>query len=166
MNARATTLGALLLSGVLAAYGVTELRSAQGTPPVPEPVQVGFEAVNVYIDSGDTPLAAYQFELSARDGSIRVVGVENGEHAAFARPPFYDRGAVDQGDAERVIVAAFSTADAADLPTGRTRVATVHVQTIAPAGTDVTYDVTLEAAADAGGAKFQPTLTIEKGNRP
>lgn len=87
------------------------------------PTAVRFEYIDVYIDSGDVPLAAYQFELTDATGSIKIVGIEGGEHEAFATPPYYDPEALKNN---RVIIAALSTA--ADLPTGRTRVATVHVQ--------------------------------------
>ena len=99
------------------------------------PPAVRFEYIDVYVDSGAAPLAAYQFELTDAAGSIKIVGIEGGAHQAFAAPPYYDPKALKNN---RVIIAAFSTAD--DLPTGRTRVATIHVQ--------VEVDVIPEIAID------------------
>lgn len=120
--------------------------------------EMSFEAVHVVLDSGETPLASFQFEPTAETGDIRVVGVEGGEAKAFAEPPFYDRRAVERGEAERGVVAAYTTAPADDLPTGRTRVATVHVQKLP--GAAVSYAVQFRAASDAAGQRITPTLTF------
>lgn len=134
-----------------------------------------FEAVRVYVDVGRTPLAAYQFQLHAARGEARVVGVESGEHDAFRQPPFYDRRAVERGRSDRVIVAAYAEptvaaapaaqadADAGSdgLPTGRVRVATVHMLVTGAADTE--YAIELQAASNVEGTKFKPTITIEKG---
>ena len=69
------------------------------------------------MDSGSTPLAAYQIEFTATNGIARIVGIEGGAHPAFRQPPFYDPKAIQH---EHVIIASFSTANAADLPTGKT----------------------------------------------
>lgn len=87
---------------------------------------VRFAAVDIYLDSAE-PVAAWQFELSDRDGLMKVVGVEQGESSAFKRVPYYDREAVRLGEADRIIVADYSLADVAELPSGRVRVATVHL---------------------------------------
>lgn len=121
--------------------------------------ETSFEAVHVYLDSGRTPLASFQFELSTEAGRVRVVGVEGGEAEAFTEPPFYDRRAVRRGEAERVIVASYTTAAADALPTGRTRVATVHVQKLP--GEAVSYAAALQAASDASGQRIHPILTFE-----
>ena len=52
------------------------------------------EALDIHVDSGAAPLAAWQIELTERNGRMTVVGVENGADAAFAEPPYYDRAAV------------------------------------------------------------------------
>lgn len=91
-----------------------------------------WEAVDVYVDSGKVPLAAYQLEVQARldsgaDGRVvKLVGVEGGEQGgAFGDPPYYDPDALR---GERIILAAYSLAAESSLPTGRTRVARLHVQ--------------------------------------
>lgn len=123
---------------------------------------IRFEAVDVFLDSGTTPLAAYQFELTALGGDMKIVGIEGGEHAAFSDPPSYDRKAVEAGQSDRIIIADFASSDvkADALPTGRTRVATIHVQIRG----DVEFNFERQAAADAQGNKIKPTLTFQKGH--
>jgi hypothetical protein len=117
---------------------------------------VRFAWVDVFIDPGDVPLAAYQFELAAETGSFQIVGVEGGEHPAFAEPPYYDPAALAD---ERIIIAAFSTDD--DLPAGSTRIARIHVQ-IAGGGTP-DYVVKLTVAATADGTEIPATATVVAG---
>ena len=91
----------------------------------PQGPSVRFQAVAVFVETDDAPLAAYQLDLQSTTGNVRIVGIEGGEHPAFADPPYYDPAAI-QGD--RVIIGAFSMAPAESLPMGRTRIATIHVQ--------------------------------------
>ncbi|HXU77720.1 MAG TPA: hypothetical protein VN794_14195, partial [Methylomirabilota bacterium] len=77
--------------------------------------------------------------------------------AAFHEPPFYDPKAMQQ---DRVIIAAFSTNPSTELPSGKTRVATIHLQT---SGTDAPgFMLRLETAADANGQKLQATASFEE----
>ena len=110
---------------------------------------VRFEAVDIYVDSGVASLAAWQVELTEANGRMTVAGVENGESEAFADAPRYDLEAVKSGEADRLIVAAYSLSPESALPRGRTRVTTVHVQ-IAGDG-EPHYRVRLVAAGDAQG---------------
>lgn len=87
---------------------------------------IRFTAVDVYLDSAE-PVAAWQFELGDRAGVMKVVGVEQGDSPAYAHAPYYDREAVRLGEADRIIVADYSLADVVELPSGRVRVATVHL---------------------------------------
>jgi len=87
---------------------------------------IRFAAVAIYLDSPE-PVAAWQFELNERNGLMKVVGVENGESAAFAGTPYYDRESVQLGTADRIIVADFSLAEEDLLPSGRTRITTLHL---------------------------------------
>jgi hypothetical protein len=114
---------------------------------------VRFEFIDVYVDSGAAPLAAYQFELTDAAGSIKIVGIEGGEHEAFTKPPYYDPKALKN---DRVIIAALSTA--ADLPTGRTRVATVHVQVEAAVIPEIT--INLETAGDVQGNEINAEVSF------
>ena len=117
------------------------------------PAAVRFEYIDVYIDSGEAPLAAYQFELTDAAGSIKIVGIEGGEHQAFATPPYYDPKAM-KGD--RAIIAALSTAD--DLPTGRTRVATVHVQVEVEVIPEISINLTV--AGDVQGNELDAEISF------
>jgi hypothetical protein len=115
---------------------------AQERPAAPR-----FEAVDIVIDSGATPLAAYQLELFERSGRAKLSGVEGGEPAAFKEAPYYDPAALSGG---RIIVAAFSTAG--ELPSGRTRVARLHFQVDGEAPAD--YEARLVVAGDADGKEI------------
>jgi hypothetical protein len=66
-----------------------------------------FSWVDVYIDPSAQPLAAYQLELTASGAGVTLVGVEGGEHPAYAEPPYYDPKANLQN---RIVIAAFNTA--------------------------------------------------------
>lgn len=81
-----------------------------------------FAVADVYIET-QSPLAAYQVDVTAEGNGVKLVGIEGGEHPAFVEPPYYDPSALQR---QRVILAAFSTS--ADLPTTRTRVARLHLQ--------------------------------------
>ncbi len=127
--------------------------------PAPEEGRSRFCAVDIYVDSGSTPLAAYQLEFAATNGVVKIVGIEGGEPAAFRQPPYYDPLAMQH---ERVILASFSTATASDLPTGKTRVATIHYQTTDPQ--QPRFALKLQAAGDAQGNRIsaQPSLQERK----
>ncbi|MEX0654408.1 MAG: hypothetical protein WD534_16485 [Phycisphaeraceae bacterium] len=122
-----------------------------------------FLSVPVYLDAGDEPLAAYQFQLSASQGRMRVVGVENGEHAAFAEAPYFDREAVSQGRADRIIVAAFSTLPGDQLPAGRTRVATVHAYV--EGDTEPQWQLELIRAGNTAGQPIPAAIDTVAQNR-
>ncbi|MHC4096148.1 MAG: hypothetical protein ACYSU3_08820, partial [Planctomycetota bacterium] len=67
---------------------------------------VRFAPLHIFLDSGNQGLAAFQFELQALTGQIKIVGVEGGEHPVFKKPPYYDPAALAN---DRIIIAAFST---------------------------------------------------------
>lgn len=116
---------------------------------------VRFEAIDVFVDSGDQPLAAYQFELTSEERGLEIVGIEGGEHTAFKEPPFYDPKAMNHN---RVILAAFNTGQ--DLPAGRVRVARIHVQVTGPGQRE--YHTKLLVSATVEGQQIQAQLSIEK----
>ena len=120
--------------------------------------RVRFALVHIYLDSGATPLAAYQFELKAKTGQIKIVGVEGGAHPAFHAAPYYDPAALMH---DRIIIAAFSTG--ADLPTGRTRIAAIHLQILGDAEPE--YELKLAVAADMNGNKVPAEISCEKGEQ-
>lgn len=117
---------------------------------------IRFSAVNVYVDAGQTPLAVYQVDLRASSGDVKFVGVEGGDHAAFQKPPHYDPKAM-QGN--RVIIADFSTRPESELPSGRVRVARIHVQI---SGNDrPTFNARLIAAAGPSRQAIKASVSVE-----
>ncbi len=121
--------------------------------------KVRFAQLHIYLDSGNQALAAYQFELKATAGQIKIVGIENGEHPAFKEePPYYDPAAMAN---DRIIIAAFSTDK--NLPKGRTRIASIQLQIIGDAEPE--YALELTVAADANGNEIPAKITYEKGEQ-
>ncbi len=117
---------------------------------------VRFAPLHIYLDSGNSSLAAYQFELKSTAGQIKIVGVEGGQHKAFKEAPYYDPAALAN---DRIIIAAFNTGR--DLPADRTRIATIHLQIIGDA--EPQYELKLIVAADADGKEIPAEITFEKG---
>jgi hypothetical protein len=117
---------------------------------------VRFAPLHIYLDSGNKPLAAYQFELKAAVGQIKIVGVEGGQHKAFEEAPYYDPAALAN---DRIIIAAFDTGS--ELPKGRTRVATIHLQITGDAEPD--YELNLTVAADSDANEIPSKISFEKG---
>ncbi len=125
--------------------------------PAAEPATATrFQAVHVYLDAKAEPLAAYQVLLRATKGNVKIVGIEGGEPDAFKQPPFYDPKAIQQ---ERVILAAFSTRPKSELPTGKVRVATIHLQV--SGDVEPEFETKLQAAANHDGKKLAPTISLE-----
>ncbi len=136
--------------------------------------KVRFTAVHIYLDAGDKPLAAYQFELvcsvpvrayspgednaSRRhyERQIKIVGVEGGAHPAFKEAPYYDPAALMN---DRIIIAAFNTGS--DLPHGRTRIATIHLQILGDA--EPQYELKLVTVADDNGQRIPAELNLQTG---
>jgi hypothetical protein len=122
------------------------------------PVAVTFRAVDLFVDSGNRPLAAYQLSFACSDANAKIVGIEGGEHRAFAEPPYYDPKAMQSN---RVVVAAFNITSQEQLPHGRTRIATIHLQTSGNALRK--YDLNVEAAATPVGEAI--TVRAEAAER-
>lgn len=146
---------------VLALLGVRSLTVAAlpvAAVPVVDESAVRFCFVDLYVDSGSQTLAAWQVELvaTAESGEVKIVGIEGGEHPAYHQPAYYDPAALMH---HRVILAAFCTGN--DLPTGKTRVARVHLQV--PADAQPHYEVKLEAAADRDGQRIDVTVHATQG---
>lgn len=126
----------------------------EGPQQLPENA-VRFEALDVFVDSGLEPLAAWQLELMSRHPDVQIVGIEGGEHAAFSEPPYYDPKAIRH---HRVRIAAFSTDTS--LPQGRSRVARIHVQCTGPGPREWLSELT--ASATRGGVPIHATLSIAR----
>ncbi|MYA16135.1 MAG: hypothetical protein F4Z28_04875 [Gammaproteobacteria bacterium] len=150
---------ALARTRSLAALGICLVAGASGGDSAPR-----FVPLEVFLDSPQ-PVAAWQFELEDRNAAMKVVGVENGDSDAFQRAPYYDREAVQRGQADRIVVADYSLADERELPSGRVRVATVHLMLDGAAD----FELTLVTANTADGrpireasVSLQETQTRER----
>jgi hypothetical protein len=119
---------------------------------------VRFAAVDIYLDSAE-PVAAWQFELSNRTDGMKIVGVEQGDSPAYARAPYYDREAVRLGEADRIIVADYSLADVVELPSGRVRVATVHL--MLNSDDDADFDLFLVTATTYDGVVTDARISLD-----
>ncbi len=151
-------LGVLLMSGLVSPPAAPEsidlgglgLGGAANEPPIE------FIALDVIVDAGERELAAWQVEyegVAADGGAVKLVGVEGGAHGAFAAAPHYDPAALAGG---RVIIAAYSTL--AELPSGQTRVARLHLSV--PAGVEINHGITLIAAGDRAGDRLAATARV------
>jgi hypothetical protein len=152
---------------VLATAAVAQVtRSPDGSrPPGSDRANTGapvggvrFDTIDVFIDPKGQPLAAYQFELAAKAGVVKIVGLEGNAALPFNDPPYYDPAAMQR---DRVIVAAFSTADEGKLPHGKVRVATVHVQIEGSA--KPAYELKLNVAGNPAGDEIQAEATLTEG---
>lgn len=146
-------MAAVFLPVVLPLFGLGTFAQSADT----NATTVQFRTMDISLESKDKPLAAYQLEFSATAGDVRIVGIEGGEHQAFAQPPYYDPKAMQH---DRVIIAAFSTETADKLPKGKTRVATIHLQT--KGAVEPEFELKLQTAADVGGNKLALEPSVEE----
>ncbi|HWL92170.1 MAG TPA: hypothetical protein VNT79_01430 [Phycisphaerae bacterium] len=161
--ARITTAG--ILSAAVLSGGIWAHRHATASAPPPLPTNsseafdylrsVRFIAVDVFVDSGTIPLAAYQFEFSAPGGGASIVDIEGGESAAFTSPPYYDPEALMQG---RIIVGAFNTGD--ELPSGKTRVARMHLRVEGEPVAE--FSVQLTVAGNVNGDQIDASASVAR----
>ena len=138
----------LLLNLTLAAVALGQVAAAT------QPTQ--FSAADITIDSGDQALAAWQVELVATQGEVKIVGVEGGTHKDVYRdPPYYDPAALAGG---RIIIASYTTNE--NPPKGKVLVARVHLQSRG----EFTLTTKVIAAADPGAGKIDVTASVSKSN--
>jgi hypothetical protein len=130
-------------------WSTTEARTTSLSTTVP----VTFRTVPVFVDPHAKPLAAYQVEISADPARVTLVGIEGGEHPAFNAAPYYDPAALNHN---RVILGAFSTSS--DLPTTKTRVATLHVRVTGDE--PLTWSTRLITAADPTGQSLAADVSV------
>ncbi len=140
-------------------------RANASQEPADEPKELGttadstlvgdtrFVAYDVLLDSGATPLAAWQVEIVDPSGRAKVVAVEGGQHLAFAEAPHYDPRALLHG---RIVLAAFSTGDT--LPEGSSRVARVHFAIDGAREPALTLRVMAAARSDGSTIPVRSTL--------
>lgn len=124
-------------------------------------VDARFIAVDIFVDSGEVELGAYQVEVKASGtpatpgatSKVTLVGVAGGEHAAFAEPPHYDAAALHEDQLkDRIVLAAFNTGK--DLPKGRTKVAQIQVMVEGP---EPAFAVVVMTAGAGDGTKINAT---------
>ncbi len=106
------------------------------------------------------PVAAWQFEFDEQNGSMAVVGVENGSSNAFSEAPYFDREAVQLGRADRIIVADYSLEPKESLPVGRIRLATIHVRLSGDDSPE--FQLSLIAAASADGKPVRASISMDR----
>lgn len=126
--------------------------------PVMADLPIRFTAVDVYIDAA-VPMAAWQLEFSATTGVMQVVGVENGDSKAFDGAPYYDRDAVESGRADRIVVADYSLENEDELPSGRVRVATLHLMVSGDEAPE--FNTRLIVATSHKGTSIDAGISIE-----
>lgn len=115
--------------------------AALGAAPQQAPPR--FVALEVYIDTGDKALAAWQFELAC---DAKIVGVEGEKE-----PPYYDPAALQGG---RIVLASFTTDP--NPPAGRVRVARLHMEERGA----VEYAPRLVVAGAPGGGRIDARIEI------
>ncbi len=116
---------------------------APGASRSDEPA-VRFAAVDVFVDSGDATLVAWQVEISYDRAACALAGVEGGERP-FAREPYYDPKGLTAG---RIVIADFT--QVGKPRRGRIRVARLHLELRG----EPKLSVRLVTAATHGGAKI------------
>jgi hypothetical protein len=117
------------------------------------PAGIHFFGMDLWVDSGNEALAAYQIEITYNRSSVKIVGLEGGQAGSFANAPYYDQKGFESG---RIIVAAFTTDK--DAPKGRTRVATIHIAVEGNATPELTGK--LMTAAQSGGRRITPGVEL------
>ena len=143
MKALQAILGAALLGAVVFAQESDRWRATMANTP-------RLQSFDVFVDTGRSPLAAYQLSIATDRRDVRIVAIDGGESTSFRAPPYYDRRALLTN---HVILAAFSTDPAPRLPFGMTRVASIRVQVNGL--TEPRFQVNLETAANANGDRIR-----------
>lgn len=161
-RARARVFGAALVALLATAGALGALAQFDELPApaesaadcdVPATEDVRFASYDVFVDAGAKPLAAWQVEIVDAAHVAKLAGVEGGEHAAFAEPPFHDPRALLT---ERVVIAAFRTQGA--LPEGRVRVARLHFEI--EGAREPKFAVQLVTAATSDGSVIEASASL------
>lgn len=117
--------------------------------------QLSLKTLDVFVDSGDQPLAAWQLEVHAPATELTLIHVAGGTHPAFQQRPYYY---VDAGPlhGRRIQLAAWSVDR--NLPVGRSRVARLQVQL--PQTATPVWSPELTAAAASDGRRIPAEVSI------
>jgi hypothetical protein len=115
-----------------------------------------FGTVDLFVDSAETQLGAWEMEFKATTGQVEIVGIERGDNADFHDPPYYDPSALKSN---RIIVGAFNVTN--NLSAGKTRVARLHLHI---SGTQQpVYAANLVVAGDKDGRKIAAQASFSEG---
>ena len=106
-----------------------------------------FEVVNIYIDSQENALVAYQIELTY-DEDIEIVSIEAGQTKAFTHAPFYQKTPKNKG---KLVLASFTTKDEI-APKGMNKFCSIHIRYTGK--NELRIKTLVKAAAKAGGEKI------------
>ncbi len=136
-----------LIAIACALVGSLDLQASQLESP-------RFVAIDVYLESPHS-VAAWQFEVSARNGEMKLVGIEGGSSEHFRGAPFYDREILRGSQTDKILVADYSLADEALLPIGRFRIATLHLMLLGEADLDAALMVTTTSEGESISASLE-----------
>ena len=125
----------------------------------PNDLTIHFTSVDIWVNSGEEALAAYQTEIVYDKNKIIVVGIEGGEKNGFKRAPFYDLKGMKSG---RIIIASFIK-NKQNALNGKARIARLHLQVSGEKYND--FSIKLMAAANVKGEKIQPSVKIIKTDK-
>jgi hypothetical protein len=121
--------------------------------------QRAFSTIEIYLDGGDQPLAAYQLTLQYAQADTRLVGIEGGSTPAFADAPHYDPRALRGGT---IKLAAMQLEG--PWPTHRVHVATLHVEHSATVTPRLAASQVVAATRNGGAATVD--FSYEIGDSP
>jgi hypothetical protein len=116
-----------------------------------------FGTVVVTLDPMGEELAGWQLRADFGKGYAAIVGIEGGEHPAWAEPAHYDPRALNGGE----IVLAALAADT-ELPTGPTVVAVIHVEHYVSGLPPL--EISEVVAVGSDGNEIPVTVTQENGD--
>jgi hypothetical protein len=144
-------MGKSLMSAVILALALSPLLLAG--EPNHSSSGVHFLGMDLWVDSGDEALAAYQVEITYDRNTVKIVGLEGGQKGSYTNAPYYDQKGFESGG---IIVAAFTTGK--DAPKGRIRVARIHIAVEGTIKPELTFK--LMTAAKPGGRRINPKIEL------
>jgi hypothetical protein len=116
-----------------------------------------FGTIVVTLDPQGAELAGWQLRADFGKSDARIVGIEGGEHPAYAAPPHYDPRALNTGE---IVLAALSSHE--ELPNESTVVAILHIEHdrsgLPP------LEVSEVVAVDADGNEIPVTVGQQNGD--
>jgi hypothetical protein len=150
----------LLLAFVLAGEVLSQDREPREPAPEAEPrpaekAAESFRAVDLWVDSGESRLAAYQVVVTYDKAAVEIVGVEGGATPGFESAPFFDEAGKNAG---RIVLAAF-TRDAKAVA-GRKRLGRLHLMVTGKPEFEIKVEKVV-TAAKIGGDKIEVAAELK-----